>query len=69
MQHATVMYCTLTKFGFDAVFYTKTHITLVTDPVKSTIDFLLSFAFKEIKSQQTAVFVGCPTTWKSVPTP
>lgn len=59
-------------FGFDAVFfYTKTHITPVIDPVKSVTDFLLGFAFaiKQRKSQQMALFVRCPSTWKSVPTP
>lgn len=58
-------------FGFVAVFYTKTHITLVIDPVKSMIDFLLAsaFAIKQRKSQQMALFVRCPSTWKSAPTP
>lgn len=56
-------------FGFDGVFYTKAYITLVIDPVKSMIDFLLAFAFaiKQSKPQQMALFVRCPSTWKSVP--
>lgn len=44
-------------FGFDAAFYTKTHMTLVIDPVKNIIDFLLgsAFAIKQRKSQQMAL--------------
>lgn len=50
-------------------FYTKAHITMVIDPVKSMIDFLLAFAFaiKKSKPQKMALFVCCPSTRKSVP--
>lgn len=68
-QRATILYCALTMFGFDAGFYTKPHIKLAIDPLESMIDFLLGFAIKQRKSQQMALFVRCPNTWKPVPTP
>lgn len=48
-------------------FYTKAQITMVIDPVKSMIDFLLAFAIKKSKPQKMALFVCCPSTRKSVP--
>lgn len=68
-QRATMLYCALTMFGFDAGVCTKPHIKPAIDPLESTTDFLLGFAIRQRKSQQMALFIRCPNTWKSVPTP